>query len=791
VPELYPYQQEAVHFVNACTAAHGAALVADDMGCIDGDALIPINRAGKGFKIRLRELFIRFHGGKTGNHFAWDPTIPTRVRALCGPHIRLHEIRDVVQRGVRSVVLLRTEAGKTLRLTPDHEVATGLGEFARADALKVGSVVLTNGIPACSDCGATDGVVTSPHAKFPGTCRRCIYRSRRAKPTWSGGRSIDDDGYVRVSGHRNHPRANRAGQVYEHILVMEAALGRYVGRGEHVHHVNRNKADNRIENLELKSGVDHVTEHGRDGAFLHMDGGVAANGGAVLFLPRVDRVASIEPAGEIEVFDIVCADPHRNFVANGVIVHNCGKTPAGIASIDRGRPLLLAIPACLRGNWTDEFARWAPGAWALHHVESIGAFRWPRVGECVVVSRELLASPKGELVRLERDLQQARKDADGALDFAKATMTEAAERKLAQARKRAGPSVPPPAGMDLLIDEAHVYSNNKSVLTQRMRAVVKATRKAGGRVVGMTATPVLNDPPELQGLLTTLGLHRAAFPGGWWEFMRLFGGAKSHFGTTWEGEPRDAEIADALRRVSIRRLLDDVQPGIPPYRQPRMLPVDVDASVLALEADAARDPRLAPLYERGQDVYAYLEGGESRPKGLGQAVSRVAFEWTSRIGAALSAAKLPRAIQWAEEMERAGEPAMIGGPYVEPIRVLGSRPGWGLIEGATSPARRHEIVTAFRDGKLRGVATTIRAGGVGINCQRAAFGLVIDPDWVPAWTRQWFARMRRTGQTRAVQPDFLRVEGHPMEVRKQELVRKKRRLMQAVDASAVRPGVAA
>ena len=76
-------------------------------------------------------------------------------------------------------------------------------------------------------------------------------RSGQRNPYWNGGKYVDRlNGYVHVYSP-SHPFAKKKGYVMEHRLVMEKSIGRYLRRNEIVHHRNKIKTDNRIENLEL------------------------------------------------------------------------------------------------------------------------------------------------------------------------------------------------------------------------------------------------------------------------------------------------------------------------------------------------------------------------------------------------------------------------------------------------------------------------------------------------------------------------------------------------------------
>jgi hypothetical protein len=74
------------------------------------------------------------------------------------------------------------------------------------------------------------------------------------------GRVMNSQGYVLLR-MPDHPRANK-GYVLEHRITAETMIGRPLEAGEHVHHLNGERADNRPENLVVLSQRDHGKLHG-------------------------------------------------------------------------------------------------------------------------------------------------------------------------------------------------------------------------------------------------------------------------------------------------------------------------------------------------------------------------------------------------------------------------------------------------------------------------------------------------------------------------------------------------
>lgn len=289
------------------------------MGCVAGDTELQVLLgAGKGRKVTIEQLYRRPKSSRT------------RCRTFKGDSFGQHNVIEVIQSGVKPTYVLRTSCGKNLRATSEHPILTPDG-FVPLGELEPG-----------------DKVVTYSGDEI------WLREPDQIEVPIQGGRSVDKDGYIRVSSP-DHPHAWKASKcVYEHRLVAEANLGRYLTPSEHVHHKNGIRHDNRWDNLEVMEGADHLRDHGYHKNFTGVK-------------PDLSTVISVTYHGEEMTYDISMEHPYHNYVANGIVVHNTGKTFTAIhlafARFQAGQidAVMILCPSTLRLTWMKELAKYATG----------------------------------------------------------------------------------------------------------------------------------------------------------------------------------------------------------------------------------------------------------------------------------------------------------------------------------------------------------------------------------------------------------------------------------------------
>jgi superfamily II DNA or RNA helicase len=312
--KMRPYQADAGEAIHTTLAEFNRALVVMATGCLTGDTELIVNRGGGARKTRLDTIVHNFHGtvpaASNGRLYGWDLSIPTYTQSVDEEGFgRLNRIEQAFDNGVNEVFLVRTASGQSIRATAAHHFLTPDG-WVELGELRAGDAVYHLAYPKVGDKKAKGKniyvqVGTMDNHPFASV----VTPSRRANTK-----------IYRVAYHRLVAEAVMNGLTVD-ALISRIRSGFIEGlafldpKEIHVHHKDGNHLNNRPDNLQPIPSLVHLSLHGKSEGWKHLAGG-----------KRETRIASIERAGEERVYDLRMADPMNNYVANGLVVHNSGKT---------------------------------------------------------------------------------------------------------------------------------------------------------------------------------------------------------------------------------------------------------------------------------------------------------------------------------------------------------------------------------------------------------------------------------------------------------------------------------
>jgi SWI/SNF-related matrix-associated actin-dependent regulator of chromatin subfamily A-like protein 1 len=390
-----------------------------------------------------------------------------------------------------------------------------------------------------------------------------------------------------------------------------------------------------------------------------------------------------------------------------------GKTVQVLAAIPARPRLMIVCPKSVRSVWETEALFWRNDIFPIMH-NGREPLRWPNPGEMIVCSYE----------QMDEEMP------------------------------------PAPPEVTFVGDEAHVFKKKNSLRSKRFRAMSRRVIDRGGKVIGLTATPLMDHATDLYNVLEAFELETEVF-GNFARFYRLFNARRNERGFTQWGEA-DPKVHELMKRVMLRRRRAEVFPDLPP------------------KSFVTIDCKLPEKLKRASNQVVMAMGGFDWLKSdiLDGGVDTTGTGHTA-LRKEIASAKIDAMLDVVNEYAEAREPLVVFSAHTEPIRALAKRKDYAILLGETSDSERRRAIEDFQAGKLAGIGLSIRAGGVGIKLTRANNVLFVDREWTPALNWQAQDRVVDVDDKEKRITVMSIVGDHPLDARVEEIVRIKETLFNA------------
>jgi len=677
------YQIEAL----AYSIDKGNVLNGEDVGCIEGDADIQMIRCHKSQHITLRELYNKFNG----INGRWNRKFDTYIKSFDEKRqIFVHQkVEQVLSKGVKEVVEVVLKSGNRLKLTPDHEVYSKKYGWKPIGDMKVGESIFSNGKLVCKRCGSTENVAYRKDSKYQGYCRKCITRYLR-KNTVKTGKWINPDGYVMVSGVYDNPRSSKKNtSVEEHILVMEKHIGRFLLKTEVVHHIDRNKQNNDISNLQLLTQSEHSKIHAKENY-------ANFNNGKLVLIQIEDEIVSINDAGKTDVYDVVMQSPNHSFVANKILVHNCGKTFEAIlyAEITDSFPCLVVTPSSVKYNWKEKWEEITKNKRDVSTIDSSDKVKnWD--SDVVVVNYDILGKKQG-----------------------KGATVKYKELKSDKWKM-------------IIFDEAHFLKNKQSQRSIASKMIIKKAKEA--KIQLLSGTITMSKPSELWNLLV-LSNNDKLIASSWMEYVTTYcGGYRGKFGWVTDGATNTIKLNKLLRdSCYIRREKSDVLKDLP------------KAIKTVLHVPITNKKTIDRALENFIQYVRETKGEDDAERAM-EAEHLVAISEMRKLAIQ---GKMKAIESYLKDWAASGRKLVVFGIHKEALDKLSTKFKCQKIVGGVSSSKKQSIVNDWQNNDDIFLFINIESGGTGVDGLQKVCSdmLIIELPWRPSDLEQTIGRLDRSGQ---------------------------------------------
>jgi protein RecA len=274
----------------------------------------------------IRRLYERFHGIKRNGRGFYQrkstvdseffvPSVNDENKIFSNP------VADVVFTGLKYCYHVRSVGGNEIVCTEDHKFFDGK-EYKRLGDISEGDVVYVH--------RGERGRKNHKKFRYAEVFVKYHPNGRKKIVTANDRQGNKKYSYVRYRVRKSHllVEADKNGLAYDKYIQYLNTLGKHeidsfwiVPEDKCVHHIDSDHRNDVLSNLMLIDSSEHNKYHAKK------------NHNNLRFVAVDDRVESIVPVGYRETYDVKCFYPYNNYVADGFVVHNSGKTTLALHAI--------------------------------------------------------------------------------------------------------------------------------------------------------------------------------------------------------------------------------------------------------------------------------------------------------------------------------------------------------------------------------------------------------------------------------------------------------------------------